>query len=173
MKDDHEQHDHSGHHPPSHHRPEADREPAVKPGYPEHPEEAYPPGALPGTATDERPSGGQGAAHAAHPGAAAEGHGAHGHHSEHGAHEGHDKHAGHSVETFRNKFWLSLMLTIPTCPPARWSWRSTPSSCGELRCSFRFLHSKPQPGMENSPADRCKNRCRKWYSIRVPCRGRS
>lgn len=26
---------------------------------------------------------------------------------------GHDKHAGHSVEMFRRKFWLSLLLTIP------------------------------------------------------------
>ena len=28
--------------------------------------------------------------------------------------EGHDRHAGHSVEMFRNKFWISLLLTIPT-----------------------------------------------------------
>ena len=27
---------------------------------------------------------------------------------------GHDKHAGHSPEMFRDKFWLSLVLTIPT-----------------------------------------------------------
>ncbi|MGH7196747.1 MAG: heavy metal translocating P-type ATPase [Candidatus Saccharimonadales bacterium] len=32
---------------------------------------------------------------------------------EHGHHE-HDKHAGHSPEMFRQKFWLSLVLTIPT-----------------------------------------------------------
>src|ERR1700694_1931533 len=33
-----------------------------------------------------------------------------------GAHEhaGHDRHAGHSVEMFRRKFWLTLVLTIPT-----------------------------------------------------------
>ncbi len=47
----------------------------------------------------------------------------HGHHSAEGAatraagHEahpaGHDKHAGHSVAMFRDKFWLSLALTIP------------------------------------------------------------
>ena len=58
------------------------------------------------------------AEHAEHPG-----------HSEHsdarvdrapdtgGGHEGHaihDKHAGHSVAMFRDKFWLSLALTIPT-----------------------------------------------------------
>lgn len=29
------------------------------------------------------------------------------------AHAGHDKHAGHSVAMFRNKFWLTLLLTIP------------------------------------------------------------
>ena len=26
----------------------------------------------------------------------------------------HDKHAGHSVAMFRDKFWLTLLLTIPT-----------------------------------------------------------
>ena len=26
----------------------------------------------------------------------------------------HDKHAGHSTAAFRNKFWISLLLTIPT-----------------------------------------------------------
>ena len=62
--------------------------------------------------------------HAEHPG-----HSEHSEHSEHsdarvdrapdtgGGHEGHaihDKHAGHSVAMFRDKFWLSLALTIPT-----------------------------------------------------------
>ena len=28
---------------------------------------------------------------------------------------GHDRHAGHSVSMFRDKFWLSLALTIPSC----------------------------------------------------------
>ena len=45
----------------------------------------------------------------------------HGHHRgsspdrvrDHGAHAGHDRHAGHSVAMFRDKFWLSLALTIP------------------------------------------------------------
>ena len=32
----------------------------------------------------------------------------------HEEHAGHDKHAGHSVEMFRNKFWLTLLLTVPT-----------------------------------------------------------
>ncbi len=29
-------------------------------------------------------------------------------------HEGHDKHAGHGPNMFKQKFWLSLLLTIPT-----------------------------------------------------------
>ncbi|MEO5628034.1 MAG: heavy metal translocating P-type ATPase [Candidatus Saccharimonadales bacterium] len=33
-------------------------------------------------------------------------------HSQHN-HQDHDKHAGHSVAMFRDKFWLSLILTIP------------------------------------------------------------
>jgi P-type Cu2+ transporter len=38
------------------------------------------------------------------------GHDRHGH----GGHEGgHDKHAGHSVAMFRDRFWLSLLLTLP------------------------------------------------------------
>lgn len=50
-------------------------------------------------------------------------HQAHGEHAPHpphsrkaahnDAHAGHDKHAGHSVAMFRNKFWLTLLLTIP------------------------------------------------------------
>ena len=35
-------------------------------------------------------------------------------HADHRVHGGHDKHAGHSVAMFRDKFWLSLLLTIPT-----------------------------------------------------------
>ncbi|HSG46326.1 MAG TPA: HAD-IC family P-type ATPase, partial [Longimicrobiales bacterium] len=33
------------------------------------------------------------------------------HHEEH---SGHDKHAGHSAAMFRDRFWLSLVLTVPT-----------------------------------------------------------
>lgn len=47
-------------------------------------------------------------------------HGHHDHHNmnhdhgSHGSHDsGHDKHAGHSPEMFRDKFWLSFILTIP------------------------------------------------------------
>lgn len=35
-------------------------------------------------------------------------------HRAHDEHDGHDKHADHSVEMFRNKFWLTFILTIPT-----------------------------------------------------------
>lgn len=31
----------------------------------------------------------------------------------HGEHREHDKHAGHSVAMFKDKFWLSLILTVP------------------------------------------------------------
>jgi Cu2+-exporting ATPase len=43
--------------------------------------------------------------------AAQPGHG--GAHAAHGTQPGHDKHAGHSVAMFRDRFWLSLALTIP------------------------------------------------------------
>jgi P-type Cu2+ transporter len=33
---------------------------------------------------------------------------------DHGGRGGHDKHAGHSVAMFRDKFWISLGLTVPT-----------------------------------------------------------
>lgn len=35
-------------------------------------------------------------------------------HHDHDDHEGHDKHAGHSPNMFKKKFWLSLVLTLPT-----------------------------------------------------------
>jgi Cu2+-exporting ATPase len=34
-------------------------------------------------------------------------------HDAHSNHSGHDKHAGHDPEMFRQKFWLSLLLTLP------------------------------------------------------------
>src|SRR5438067_13551719 len=40
--------------------------------------------------------------------------GPHGGHNGPEAHAGHDRHAGHSVAMFRDKFWLSFALTIPT-----------------------------------------------------------
>jgi len=40
--------------------------------------------------------------------------GGHGGHRATDEHAGHDKHAGHSVAMFRDKFWISLALTVPT-----------------------------------------------------------
>ncbi len=39
--------------------------------------------------------------------------GRHGGHDAHGGGGGHDKHAGHSPAMFRDRFWLSLLLTLP------------------------------------------------------------
>src|SRR5690606_31114440 len=39
---------------------------------------------------------------------------AHSHTGAHDGHAGHDKHAGHSVAMFRDKFWLTLVLSVPT-----------------------------------------------------------
>lgn len=52
----------------------------------------------------------------AHAGDGASSHHDHGESGDHGsarAHEGHDKHEGHSPEMFRDRFWLSLVLTVP------------------------------------------------------------
>ena len=38
----------------------------------------------------------------------------HDHHAGHDRDTGHDRHAGHSVAMFRDRFWISLALTIPT-----------------------------------------------------------
>ncbi len=42
----------------------------------------------------------------------------------HHGHGGHDKHAGHSIAMFRDRFWLSLALTVPTLvwSPMLQSW---------------------------------------------------
>jgi P-type Cu2+ transporter len=85
-----------------HHHPTA-KAPA-EPGYPEHPElKGAPLGD--GTAHDPRTH---------HPGMSHESHGPTLAGDHDGAHGGHDKHAGHSVAMFRDKFWISLLLTIPT-----------------------------------------------------------
>ena len=64
-----------------------------------------------------------GPAHADHPAAHGAGHGG-----------GHDKHAGHSVAMFRDKFWLSLLLTIPVIAwskdPQEWLGYSAPAFTG-------------------------------------------
>jgi P-type Cu2+ transporter len=87
----HHQHGaHGGHavqHEHGHHHDAAVEEAPAKPGYPEHPEQ------------EARP----------HPPSRA------GHdHGAHAGHGGHDKHEGHSPDMFRRKFWLALVLTIPT-----------------------------------------------------------
>ena len=54
--------------------------------------------------------------HAAHPGHGGphDGRDAHdGHDAHDGAHGDHDRHAGHSAGMFRDRFWLSLALTVP------------------------------------------------------------
>lgn len=104
---------HSDHHESAH--PPAG--PPAAPGHPEHREPPRP-GGLPGGGpssphhhdahNDHSESHGDGD-HGDHGG-----HGGHGDHGESHGRGGHDKHAGHSVEMFRDKFWISLTLTIPT-----------------------------------------------------------
>jgi P-type Cu2+ transporter len=73
----------------------------AKPGYPEHPE----------LAAHHEASDSAAPAHHGHHAVAAS---ARDGHAGHAGHAGHDKHAGHSVAMFRDKFWLSLALTLPT-----------------------------------------------------------
>jgi Cu2+-exporting ATPase len=40
-------------------------------------------------------------------------HAEHAEHAGHAEHTGHDKHAGHSVAMFRDRFWLSVLITLP------------------------------------------------------------
>lgn len=40
-------------------------------------------------------------------------HSQHTHHQDQSKHQEHDKHAGHSVAMFKDKFWISFLLTIP------------------------------------------------------------
>ena len=62
------------------------------------------------------------AAHDAHARHAAR-EGAHGAHDAHAGHGGHDRHAGHSLEMFRNRFWVCLALTIPVLGYAEGLWQ--------------------------------------------------
>jgi Cu2+-exporting ATPase len=48
-------------------------------------------------------------------------HGSHGGNSGNG-HGDHDRHAGHSLEMFRNRFWVCLILTIPVLAYAEGLW---------------------------------------------------
>ena len=45
--------------------------------------------------------------------AMAAGHGGHGGGKTSGGHAGHDEHAGHATSTFRDRFWVSLVLSVP------------------------------------------------------------
>jgi P-type Cu2+ transporter len=51
-----------------------------------------------------------------------------------GIHASHDRHAGHSVAMFRDKFWLTLILTFPvlswSTDVQRWFGYTTPSFPG-------------------------------------------
>jgi Cu2+-exporting ATPase len=76
----------------------------VEPGYPEHPELTHAPSASEAAHRHHHHHGGMDPAGPVSPSPAAHG----------GAHAGHDKHAGHSVAMFRDKFWISLLLTVPT-----------------------------------------------------------
>src|SRR5690348_13294051 len=97
-------------------------------------------------------------------------HGNHGEHPTNGrAHSGQDRHAGHSVATFRDKFWLSLTLTLPvvfwSAEVQRWLGYQAPTCPGSrlipailgtfvlvyggsvfIRGAWRELSSR-QPGM--------------------------
>ncbi len=79
----------------AHPTPKREEAPA-EPGYPEHPEQPHAAGNLRGS--EASPT------HPPH----------HGHGTHEGHEGGHDKHEGHSVGMFRNKFWISLLLTVPT-----------------------------------------------------------
>jgi len=103
---------HKGHGDLAHHAHEGRHgdtsEPPVAAGYPEHHELAHPPGQLPGLKTSHR-------GHEDHAMATgAVGQDIHSTHADHDAAGGHDKHAGHSVEMFRQKFWGTFLLSIPT-----------------------------------------------------------
>jgi len=98
-------HDASGH--SGHHDHEA-KEP-LEVGYPEHHEVGGDRGHLGHGAHSVPGERDARIGHAAHAR-----HAAHEAHGDHAGRSGHDKHAGHSVAMFRDKFWISLLLTIPT-----------------------------------------------------------
>ena len=87
-------------------------EPPMEPGYPHHPE--LPPTAATPLRAAAEPHYGHGHSAHTHSGAlpSEDGRDAHAGHGGRGG--GHDKHAGHSVAMFRDKFWISLALTVPT-----------------------------------------------------------
>src|SRR5216110_3321033 len=67
--------------------------------------------------TNRPPAGHDDTGHEHHDRGAPASHSLHDTHHEHAGHgmpAGHDRHAGHSVAMFRDKFWISLLLTLPT-----------------------------------------------------------
>lgn len=60
-------------------------------------------------------------------------------HAQHSHHAGHDRHAGHSPAMFRQKFWLSLLLTIPVVVWAE----HIQSLVGYTAPSFPWSHRLP------------------------------
>ncbi|MBX3131757.1 MAG: copper-translocating P-type ATPase [Gemmatimonadaceae bacterium] len=60
-------------------------------------------------------------------------------HAQHSHHAGHDRHAGHSPAMFRQKFWLSLLLTIPVVVWAE----HIQSLLGYTAPSFPWSHRLP------------------------------
>ena len=63
-----------------------------------------------GNATNDHPTGTD-VPHSDHDHSSADHH--HHDHAAPGGHAGHDKHAGHDPETFRRRFWLTLLISIP------------------------------------------------------------
>jgi Cu2+-exporting ATPase len=63
-------------------------------------------------------------------------------HDHHSDHQDHDKHAGHSVAMFRDKFWLSLLLTLPVVAYSemiqQWLGFASPSFPGSGYVPFVF-----------------------------------
>ena len=77
-------------------------------------------------------------AHAVH--GAHDDHGAHGQHAAHDDYAAHDKHAGHSVAMFRDRFWTTFVLTLPTL-----AW-------GHMLQSALGYHAPAFPGSHYIPA---------------------
>ena len=62
---------------------------------------------------------------------------------QHDVHAGHDKHAGHSVEMFRQKFWGTLLLSVPTIVWApmiqQWFGYAAPGGAARFTLDSRAL----------------------------------
>ena len=69
-------------------------------------------------------------------------HSHHEHQHSHHEHIDHDKHAGHSVGMFKDKFWLSLLLTVPVLAYSdmiqHWLYFQPPSFAGSPYVPFLF-----------------------------------